>query len=395
MKKKNTTVEDLEVKDAQIIFNTVWQHLVEELGQDNLRFPKEIFWLNGAPGAGKGTNTGFIMRYRNLTAPPIVVSSLLTTPEAKKKKDAGMLVGDREVVDIMLRTLLSPVYKSGAVVDGFPRTKVQVECVKLLYEKLNELKNHYQSTDLEIFFKKPHFHIVVLFIDQNESVKRQIKRGEKAIHHNIDVKASSVGNIIEVRPTDLDPEACINRYRTFKEKTYDALKELRETFFYHFINAHGSIEDVRKRIDTELRYQGSLELDEATYDIISAIPIASMLSNHARQDLVDRLENYQKYHKVLFESMVGLIVDYFMPIIKRHAISGYSVVNTENQLLDDPLAISMLIDIFSERGFHAIVDVSKEDIPYSIDRDTFEIKTSVKKVFRIRINFKASEIRRG
>ena len=94
MKKKNTTVEDLEVKDAQIIFNTVWQHLVEELGQDNLRFPKEIFWLNGAPGAGKGTNTGFIMRYRNLTAPPIVVSSLLTTPEAKKKKDAGMLVGD-------------------------------------------------------------------------------------------------------------------------------------------------------------------------------------------------------------------------------------------------------------------------------------------------------------
>ena len=55
----------------------------------------------------------------------------------------------------------------------------------------------------------------------------------------------------------------------------------------------------------------------------------------------------------------------------------------------------MLIDIFSERGFHAMVDVSKEDIPYSIDRDTFEINTSIKKVFRIRINFKASEIRRG
>ena len=395
MEKKNSTVEDLEVKDAQIIFNTVWQHLIEEFGQENLRFPKEIFWLNGAPGAGKGTNTSFIMRYRNLTAPPIVVSSLLTTPEAKKKKDAGMLVGDREVIDIMLRTLLSPVYKSGAVVDGFPRTKVQVECVKLLYEKLNELKNHYQSTELEHFFKKPHFHIVVLFIDQNESVKRQINRGEKAIQHNEDVKASGVGKSIEVRPTDLNPESCINRYRTFKEKTYDALKELRETFFYHFINAHGSIDEVRRRIDTELRYQGSLELDEATYDMISVIPIASMLSNHARQDLVDRLENYQKYHKVLFQSIINLIADYFMPIIKRHAISGYSVVNTENELLDDPLAISMLIDIFSERGFHAIVDVSKEDIPYSVDRDTFEIKTRIKKIFRIRINFKASEIRRG
>jgi adenylate kinase len=84
-----------------------------------------------------------------------------------------------------------------------------------------------------------------------------------------------------------------------------------------------------------------------------------------------------------------------MPIIKRHAISGYSVVNTENKLLDDPQAISMLIDIFSERGFHAIVDVSKEEIPYQVDRDTFEIKTRIKKIFRIRINFKASEIRRG
>jgi adenylate kinase len=129
--------------------------------------------------------------------------------------------------------------------------------------------------------------------------------------------------------------------------------------------------------------------------MISPIPIASMLSNHARQDLVDRLEGYQKYHNELFQSIVDLITDYFMPIIKRHAISGYSVVNTENKLLDDPQAISMLIDIFSERGFHAIVDVSKEEIPYQVDRDTFEIKTRIKKIFRIRINFKASEIRRG
>ena len=127
MHKKNTHIEDLEVKDAQIIFNSVWQNLIDEFGRENLRFPKEIFWLNGAPGAGKGTNTDFIMQYRNLTAPPIVVSSLLNTPDAIKKKDAGMLVGDREVIDIMLHTLLDPIYKTGAVVDGFPRTKVQVE----------------------------------------------------------------------------------------------------------------------------------------------------------------------------------------------------------------------------------------------------------------------------
>lgn len=392
---KNSNVDDLEVKDALIIFNTVWNGLIEEFGEENLRFPKEIFWLNGAPGAGKGTNTNFIMRYRNLTAPPIVVSSLLNTPESERKKDAGMLVGDREVIEIMLRKLLEPVYKTGAVVDGFPRTKVQVECVKMLFEKLITLKNQFQNTKFQTFFKRPHFHIVVLFIDENESVKRQISRGEKAILHNDEVKASGVGEIIQVRATDLDPKSALNRYKTFKEKTYDALKELRETFFYHFINAQGTLEEVRKRIDSELRYQGSLELDEATYDAISCLPIASTLSNHARQDLVDRLENYQAYHKELFSAIISLISDYFMPIIKRHAISGTAVVNTEDPLLDDPLALSILIDVFSERGFHAVVDVNKEEIPYSVDKDTFEIQTRIKKIFSIHINFKASEIRRG
>ena len=327
-----SSVDDLEVKDAQIIFNTVWSGLVEEFGEENLRFPKEIFWLNGAPGAGKGTNTDFIMQYRDLTAPPIVVSDLLNTEEAKKKKDAGMLVEDREVVDLMLRRILDPVFKSGAVVDGFPRTKVQVECVKMLYAHLIELKNKFQTTDYETLFKKPHFHIVVLFIDEKESVSRQIGRGEKAIIHNKEVEDSGVGELLEVRQTDLDPIASLNRYRTFKEKTYGALKELRQTFFYHFINAHGTLEEVRKRIDTELRYQGSLELDEATYDMISTLPIASTLSHHARQDLVDRLENYQRYYKSLFNSVIELISEEFVPVIKLHSISGIAVVYLENAL---------------------------------------------------------------
>ena len=74
---KNTKkVEDLEVKDAQLIFQTVWHELEQELGAENLKFPAEIFWLNGAPGAGKGTQTEFIMEFRDLTEKPIIVSEL-------------------------------------------------------------------------------------------------------------------------------------------------------------------------------------------------------------------------------------------------------------------------------------------------------------------------------
>ncbi len=78
------TPHDLEVKDAQYIFQSVWTMLVDELGEENLRFPKETFWLNGAPGAGKGTNTSFIMKYRDLTAPPVVVSELLAPRRVRR-----------------------------------------------------------------------------------------------------------------------------------------------------------------------------------------------------------------------------------------------------------------------------------------------------------------------
>jgi len=394
-KNTETKVQDLEVKDAQIIFNSVWASLEEEFGEEHLRFPKEIFWLNGAPGAGKGTNTDFIMQYRDLTAPPLVVSALLKSPEAQKMKDAGMLVGDREVIEIMLRKLLDPVYKSGAVVDGFPRTKVQVECVKLLYQKLIELRLKFKETLYAEHFKKPAFHIVVLFIDEKESVKRQLNRGREALAHNQEVEASGVGELEELRPTDLDPEAALNRYRTFKEKTYGALKDLREIFFYHFINAHGPLEVVRRRIDEELRYQGSLELDEATYDRISSIPVAVTISKHARQDLVDRLDAYVERQGELFEQVVALIKSDFMPIIERHAISGTAVVNTEDAVLHDNDALAMLIDIFSERGYHAIVDVHREEIPDAVDPKTFKIKTRIKRIFRVRVQFKGSDIRRG
>ncbi|MEO0510120.1 MAG: nucleoside monophosphate kinase [Verrucomicrobiota bacterium] len=388
-------VQDLEVKDAQIIFNSVWSALEEELGEENLRFPKEIFWLNGAPGAGKGTNTDFIMQYRDLTAPPLVVSSLLNTPEAHKMKDAGMLVGDREVIEIMLRKLLEPVYKSGAVVDGFPRTKVQVECVKMLYQKLIDLRNKFKETLYSEHFKKPHFHIVVLFVDEKESVKRQLNRGREAMIHNSEVMETGVGEPFELRPTDLDPKAALNRYRTFKEKTYGALKDLREIFFYHFINAHGPIEEVRQRIDEELSYQGSLELDEVTYDHVSQIPVAITLSKHARQELVDRLDTYADRQTDLFVKVVELIKQEFMPIIERHAISGAAVINTESLILQDSDALAMLIDIFSERGYHALIDINREEIPDSINPKSFKIKTRIKRVYRVRITFKGSDIRRG
>ena len=111
---------DLEIKDAQLIFSRVWRQLEIDYGREHLRFPKELILLGGAPGAGKGTNTDFIQKLRDITAPPIVVSQLLDSPEARKVKAQGGMVGDREVVSILLRKLLEPERQNGAVLDGFP-----------------------------------------------------------------------------------------------------------------------------------------------------------------------------------------------------------------------------------------------------------------------------------
>ncbi len=70
--------------------------------------------------------TPFIMSQRGLTAEPLEVSSLLRGPEVDAIKARGGLVGDRIVVELVLRALLAPQYKKGVIVDGFPRTSVQV-----------------------------------------------------------------------------------------------------------------------------------------------------------------------------------------------------------------------------------------------------------------------------
>ena len=145
-----SNTQDLEIKDAQLIFNSVWQQLEMKYGRENLRFPKELIWLNGPPGSGKGTQTNFIMNFRDLTDGPVVVSDLLTSPEAEKMKDAGKMVGDAEVLALVLNELLHTRYESGTAVDGFPRTKVQVECLKLLYQLLLKAYFFYQTSLKEL-----------------------------------------------------------------------------------------------------------------------------------------------------------------------------------------------------------------------------------------------------
>ena len=386
---------DLEIKDASLIFSSVWQELEANFGRSELRFPKEIILLGGAPGAGKGTNTDFIKKTRMLTCAPIVVSALLDSPEARALKNAGNMVGDREVVNLILRALLKPEYRDGVILDGFPRTKVQVECLKLLVDKMQALRREFYSTPLGIHFRQPTIHIMVLFVDEREAVARQLKRGRETRVHNEEVARTGIGEPLEDRLTDHDEALARRRYRVFKEQTWDALQSLRETFHYHFINAQGPVAEVEQNILRELEYQSTLELDPRTVDRLRGIPVASELIIHARQELVKRLDGYAFEHAELFARVVAFIEKKIIPIVLRHAISGVAQINAEEAVLDDPLALAILIDVFSERGYHAVVDIHRIEVPEQVDLKTGQIRCRTKKVYRIQIRFQGSEIRRG
>ena len=386
---------DLEIKDAQIIFGGIWNELLEDPGREHLRFAKEIILLGGAPGSGKGTNTRFILKARGLTCDSIVVSELLDSPAARKIKESGGLVGDKEVITLVFRKLLEPEYRDGAVLDGFPRTKVQVECMKLLVQKMRELRLEFYDTPLHGHFRQPIIHIMVLFVEESVSIDRQLKRGREIQAHNQEVENSGIGEILELRPTDLDVNAARRRYEVFKDQTWDALQSLKETFFYHFVNANGPIAEVEQNITRELEYQSSLELDPRTFDRLRHLPLARDIVVHARQDLVRRLDDYEFDQAELFQRVVEFINRKVMPIVIRHAISGVAMVNTEDRLLHNAVALAMLIDVFSERGYHAAVDLHRIEIPETVDLKTGAIRCREKKVFRITIRFKESEIRRG
>ena len=236
---------------------------------------------------------------------------------------------------------------------------------------------------------------MVLFVAEKTSVSRQLQRGKEIEAYNLDVSETGIGRPHELRATDLDPEKARRRYQVFKENTWDALQSLREIYHYHFINAEGTVEEVEANILRELQYQSSLELDPKTFDRLRPIPLAEEIILHARQELVRRLDSYELEHKELFVKVVDQVQEKFMPIVTRHALSGRAIVNTEDQLFEDPIALSMLIDIFSERGYQACVDKTIRKTPSRINMETGEFELEQHSVYRIHLRFEGSSIRRG
>ena len=92
--------------------------------------------LLGAPGAGKGTQAEVIMDHLNIPAIStgnIIREALKNGTEvglkAKSYMDAGKLVPDEVVIEIIKERLAKDDCKNGFILDGFPRTVPQAEAL--------------------------------------------------------------------------------------------------------------------------------------------------------------------------------------------------------------------------------------------------------------------------
>ncbi|MEE9552324.1 MAG: adenylate kinase, partial [Gammaproteobacteria bacterium] len=119
--------------------------------------------LLGPPGSGKGTQANYIKT--EFSIPQISTGDMLRaavsagTPlglEAKKVMDAGELVSDELILDLVKERISENDCKAGYLFDGFPRTIVQAEGMK--------------EADIDVDY------VVEIQVDDEEIIKRMSGR---------------------------------------------------------------------------------------------------------------------------------------------------------------------------------------------------------------------------
>ena len=341
----------------------------------------------GAPGSGKSANRQWILESRGLTRCATMSSLLESNPAIVQLMAAGELVPDSLVCDALLASVCDPdADPAGLLVDGFPRTALQVDLLKLLHDRAAALHVAHADTADEWRFPRPSFKVVVLYVDQDISIARQLSRARQAATHNARVLDAGVGELHDVRATDADARLAARRYAIYKAH-FGTIVKLKNHFSFSVVDACGTLADTRAQILRELRYQSSLDLDEATYAAIRHLPLAADLVRESRQALVSNLDRYRKRHGAQFGQVVHLLSSDVVPLLRRCALAGYAEFVSAAPVLAAPLAQRMLVDVLTDRGFCVAHTPVESVVPVRVDLTTGAIVSETRRAQRFRITF--------
>lgn len=212
--------------------------------------------LLGPPGAGKGTQAENLAEYYNIAK--ISTGDMLRTAvqqdtelgqKAKSYMDAGQLVPDQVIIDMVKRRVEEPDCVNGFLLDGFPRTIVQAKAL--------------QNAGIDIDY------VIELVVDDEEIVQRMSGRlyhpGSGRIYHahykkpKVEGQDDITGEPLVQREDDKE-ETVRQRLQVYREQTYpliDYYQRLsRESGhglpYFIRVSGQGAVEDVFQRILHEL-----------------------------------------------------------------------------------------------------------------------------------------------
>lgn len=177
----------------------------------------------GPPGAGKGTQAKLISEeygIPHLSTGEIFRSAIKNqTPLGKEVKailDAGDLVPDNKVVELVEEELKDDKYRDGYILDGFPRTVPQAKAFDNILEK--------RGKTLDAFLQ--------LDVPEEELIDRILSRGEGR--------------------SDDSPEKVKNRLAVYREETKPVINYYKKQDAVKTIDGVGSIEEIFERIKETL-----------------------------------------------------------------------------------------------------------------------------------------------
>jgi len=189
--------------------------------------------LFGPPGAGKGTQSAFLIEKYDLFY--ISTGDLLRKELAEESKlgleaksiiAAGKLVSDEIIVQILEKTIKENPQANGFLFDGFPRTYIQAYILEGLMIKLNTSLNC----------------LISIEVPEDESVARLLNRGLTS--GRVD------DNELVIR----------NRLKEYEEKTLPVLNYYKEKGNYIPIDGNKNIEEVTAQIEEIINRELSKKL---------------------------------------------------------------------------------------------------------------------------------------
>ena len=178
--------------------------------------------LFGPPGAGKGTQSEYLIKKYNLihlSTGDLLRSQIAAGTElglqAKQLMDQGLLVPDAVVIGMIESKLRENQSAPGFIFDGFPRTVLQAEA-------LDVLLSQYQA---------PITTMIALVVDDEELIRRLLKRGETS-----------------GRPDDQDETTARRRVSVYNKETMPVADYYDQQGKFAAIDGIGNIEDIFQAI---------------------------------------------------------------------------------------------------------------------------------------------------